>query len=107
MSGTQSGIIRRMRENTFLVIRIIEPGREPPRGRFMVTPWPSSDPPSNPPPGVVPPWQTFRGTEEETRQYLADRGQFSSQIQRLIELANDSPEINAPECIVTRHLRFG
>jgi hypothetical protein len=56
---------------------------------------------------VVPPWQTFRGTEEETRQYLADRGQFSSQIQRLIELANDSPEINAPECIVTRHLRFG
>jgi len=73
----------------------------------MVTPWPSSDPPSNPPPGVVPPWQTFRGTEEETRQYLADRGQFSSQIQRLIELANDSPEINAPECIVTRHLRFG
>ena len=96
----------RMGENKFLVVRVREPGREPPRGRFMVTPWPSSDPPSNPPFGTVPLEQTFRGTEEETRQYLADRGQCPSHIQRLIELAKDSPEINAPECIVLRGLRF-
>jgi hypothetical protein len=89
-----------MSENTFLVMRAREPGREPPTGRLIVTPWPSADPPSDPPFGTVPPEQTFRGTEEETRKYLADRGQCSSQIQRLIELANDSPEINAPERIV-------
>jgi hypothetical protein len=100
VSGTQSGIIQRMSESTFLVMRARGPGREPPRGRFIVMPWPGSDPLSSPPFGLVPPEQTFRGTEEETRRYLADRGQSSSQIQRLVELANDSPEFNAPECVV-------
>jgi hypothetical protein len=86
-----------MGENTFLVLRLVEPGREPERGRFIVMPWPSSERPSQPPWGLIPPEQTFRGTESEIRQYLADKGQPPAEIRRLVESANSAPEINAPE----------
>jgi hypothetical protein len=90
-----------MNGNTFLVLRLTH---EP--GKFIVTPWPSPDPPSGlVPPGLVSPEQTFRGTKEETRQFLADKGQSSLQIQTLIDRAQNSPEINAPEYIVTSPLR--
>jgi hypothetical protein len=81
-----------MDENTFLVVRL---ANQP--GKFLVTPWPSSNPPSGPVPGLVSSDQTFRGTEEETRQYLSDKGLSASQIQTLIDRAKNSPEINAPE----------
>jgi hypothetical protein len=88
-----------MNENTFLVRRLTNAP-----GKFIVAPWPSSEPPSGPVPGLVPPEQTFRGTEEETRQFLADKGQSSLQIQTLIHGAQNSPEINVPEYIVTSTL---
>jgi hypothetical protein len=56
-----------MDENTFLVVRL---SNQP--GKFIVTPWPT-DPPSGPVPGLVSLDQTFRGTGEETRQFLATR----------------------------------
>jgi hypothetical protein len=89
-----------MGENTFLVLRIIEPDREPERGRFIVMPWSSSERPSQPPWGLIPPGQTLRGTEAEIRQYLADKGQPRAEIQRLVELANNADEVIAPEYIV-------
>ncbi|MGA2039869.1 MAG: hypothetical protein ABSH42_11370 [Bryobacteraceae bacterium] len=84
-----------MSDNTFLVMRL---SNEP--GKFIVMPQPSPDPPSGPPFGLVPGEQTFRGTEEETRRFLADKRQSSLQIQTLIDRAKGSPEINAPEFIV-------
>ena len=89
-----------MSENTFLVLRL---SNEP--GKFIVTPWPSSVPPSDPPSGLVSSEQVFRGTEEQTREFLAEKGQLSSQIKTLIKRAKDSPEVNAPEYIVTHALR--
>jgi len=89
-----------MDETTFLVLRLSNEA-----GKFIVTPWPSSEPPSEPPFGLIPPSQTFRGTEEETRGFLADKGQSALQIETLIDRAKDSPEINAPEYIVTNTLR--
>jgi hypothetical protein len=69
-----------MSENTFLVLQ-----HEP--GGFIVTPWPSSVPPSGPPWGLVSSDQVFRGTEEQTRGFLAEKGQPSSQIKTLIRRA--------------------
>ncbi|HEY3840110.1 MAG TPA: hypothetical protein VGL72_26240 [Bryobacteraceae bacterium] len=89
-----------MDENTFAVVRL---ANEP--GNFIVTPWPSFDPPSGPVPGLVSREQTFRGSEEETRQFLAGEGQSSFQIKTLIDRAQDSPEISVPECIVTATFR--
>jgi hypothetical protein len=77
-----------MSENTFLVMRL---SNEP--GKFIVMPQPSPDPSSGPPFGLVPGEQTFRGTEEETRRFLADKGQSSLQIQMLIDRAKDNPGI--------------
>jgi hypothetical protein len=85
-----------MSENTFVVLRL---SNEP--GKFIVTPWPSPVPPSDPPFGLVSSEQVSRGTEEQTRKFLAEKGQASWQIQTLIERAKHSPEINAPEYIVT------
>ena len=51
------------------------------------------------------PQQEFRGTEEETREFLAEKGQPSEQIQRLIERGERGPEVDAPEYIVTHTLR--
>jgi hypothetical protein len=81
-------IIPGMSEKMFLVLRL---GNEP--GRFIVKPRPSLDPPPGPPYGLVPGEQTFRGTEEETRGFLADKGQSSMQIQELIDRAKDNPGI--------------
>jgi hypothetical protein len=89
-----------MSENTFLVLRL---SNEP--GKFIVTPWPSSVTPSDPPSGLVSSEQVFRGTEEQTREFLAENGQSSSQIKILIKQAKHSPEVNAPEYIVTHALR--
>ena len=89
-----------MSDMLFNVLRL---SNEP--GKFIVTPWPSCDPPSGPPFGLVAPEQTFRGTEEETREFLADKGQSPLQIRMMVDLAKDSPAINAPEYIVTRTLR--
>ena len=87
----QSRIIHGMSENAFSVLRL---GNE--AGKFIATPWSSSNPPSVPF-GLVSSEQTFRGTEEETRGFLADQGQSSLQIEMLIKRAKDSPAINAPE----------
>jgi len=87
-AGRTGSIIPRMSENTFLVMRL---SNEP--GKFIVMPQPSPDPSSGPPFGLVPGEQTFRGTEEETRRFLADKGQSSLQIQMLIDRAKDNPGI--------------
>jgi hypothetical protein len=49
--------------------------------------------------GVIPD-QTFRGTEEETRQFLGNKGQFSLQIQTPIDRAQDSPEITPVRAVL-------
>jgi hypothetical protein len=89
-----------MDETTFLVHRLSNEA-----GKFIVMPGPSSERPLEPPFGIIPPSQTFRGTEEETRGFFADKGQAAWQIEILVDRAKNSPEINAPEYIVTNTLR--
>ena len=87
-----------MSEITFKVQRL---SNEP--GKYIVTPW-LAEPKTEPPFGLISPAQAFCGSEEEARQYLAGKEQSASQIQSLIKRANDTPEINAPEYIVTHTL---
>ncbi|MGO9232414.1 MAG: hypothetical protein ACLQKA_24720 [Bryobacteraceae bacterium] len=77
-----------MSENAFMVLPLSD---EP--GIFIVMPQPSPDPPSGPPFGLAPREQTFPGTKEETRVFLADKGQSSLQIQMLIDSAKGEPGI--------------
>jgi len=79
-----------MNGNIFFVSRL---KHEP--GRFIVMPMVGPDRLY----GLVAPEQTFRGSEAEIQRYLADKGLPPSQIQSLIELANDSPEMDAPEYV--------
>jgi hypothetical protein len=69
-------------------------------GIFIVMPMSSSISLS----GMIPPEQTFRGTEQEIRKVLVAKGQSSSHIQMLIERAKSSPEFNIPEYVEMRTL---